>query len=115
MPLACIFTKTWLGPGWGCGTSFTCQEPLTAGTTAACIGSSSQAFRCTRPANRHRILQNPRTCLSHKPFFGKGELRRLTPWEFPQGQKPVGRECFMSELKLRPTKTEGRQDALRPL
>src|SRR5438309_5577784 len=37
MPLACIFTRTWFGPGCGWGTSLICQELLTAGTTAACI------------------------------------------------------------------------------
>src|SRR5882762_5213366 len=46
MPLACIFTSTWFGPGWGCGTSLICQELLLAGTTAACIFVSSIAIGC---------------------------------------------------------------------
>src|SRR5579862_6426557 len=58
MPLACIFTRSWLGPGCGCGTSFTCQELLTAGTTAACICGSSMAVRCVNFKRGH-IGVNP--------------------------------------------------------
>src|ERR1700693_2873992 len=72
MPLACIFTRTWLGPGWGCGTSFTSQERLTAGTTAACIFVSSMAIRCGNGQNGLSIrpavhIRRTEDSLSHKP------------------------------------------------
>src|SRR5258708_15573543 len=56
MPLACIFTRTWLGPGWGWGTSLICQELLLAGTTAACIFVSSMAIRCANLKMWHVIF-----------------------------------------------------------
>src|SRR5262249_11694164 len=37
MPLACICTRTCVGPGSGRGTSLICHALLTAGTTAAFI------------------------------------------------------------------------------